>query len=429
MDVAIAGEGGAALVAASRCSRPPSLLLLEGLAEPARTSAGVTAHPVDALDGLAPAGVGTVQIVGGEAATRRAVNVWASEHGLPVEERSLDMVAPPPGVRVIAVSSPSTGSGKTALVRRVARALRRTGTAVGVARHPLPNLLLWDGRSEAVVLRSPMELREPRPIEEWEELAPVIGTGTVVASGLDPEGVLRAATRAVGPGGVVIWDGGGSAMPWVRPHLHLVAVDLLRELAEGAEAHVRAADAIVLTKADSAPKEHAAEREALVRSWNPHAPVILTDMPPAVPEGAGLIRKRVVVVEDQPSLLLGGLKAGAGAIVARRFHCGVVDPRPFARGAVARALADHPHVGAVIPSVGRTPGEIEDLVASVRATPGDAVLWASPADPEVLLAGDRRPIFRCYSDLIEVAGGSIPDLLTHPPADAPPSPPGPRDTT
>ena len=124
-----------------------------------------------------------------------------------------------------------------------------------------------------------------------------------------------------------------------------------------------------------------------------------------------LADKRVVIVEDARSLILGGLAAGAGAVAAKRFRCGVVDPRPFAVGAIATALRDHPHIGAVIPSLGRTPAEIDDLAASVYATPGDAVLWASNADPAFVIPDEKRPIVRAFGELTEVAGPPLQEVL------------------
>jgi predicted GTPase len=118
-----------------------------------------------------------------------------------------------------------------------------------------------------------------------------------------------------------------------------------------------------------------------------------------------------VIVEDAPSVMLGGLSAGAGAVAARRFRCGVVDPTPFAVGAIADALRAHPHIGAVIPSLGRTQQEIDDLAASVAATPGDAVLWASNADPATLIGDEQRPIVRAFGELTEVAGPALQDLV------------------
>jgi len=209
-----------------------------------------------------------------------------------------------------------------------------------------------------------------------------------------------------------VWDGGGAAEPWITTDLQVLAVDLLRPMPPSAESRVAAADVIVLTKADSAEAGRARDMEAQVRTWNPDAQVVLADLAIGVQPVNTLADKRVVIVEDANSLMLGGLSAGAGAVAARRFRCGVVDPRPFAVGSIAGALRDHPHIGAVIPALGRTPAEIDDLASSVYATPGDAVLWASNADPASILRNEVRPIVRAYGELTEVAGPSLQEVLT-----------------
>jgi predicted GTPase len=168
----------------------------------------------------------------------------------------------------------------------------------------------------------------------------------------------------------------------------------------------------VLTKADSAKSERARETERALREERPDVAVVLADMSIGVQPTNVLADKRVVIVEDASSLILGGLAAGAGAVAARRFRCGVVDPRPFAVGAIADALRRFAHIGAVIPSLGRTPSEIDDLAASVYATPGDAVLWASNADPATILPDEQRPIVRAFGELTEVAGPPLQDVLS-----------------
>jgi predicted GTPase len=231
-----------------------------------------------------------------------------------------------------------------------------------------------------------------------------------VVTGLDPARLVDAAAREAGvPDGVIVWDGGGAAPPWIEPDVHLVAIDLLRDQPLDSVAR---ASCVVLTKADAVSSERARAVEAAVRAIAPDVPVVLADLSIGVQPVNVLADKRVVIVEDARSLMLGGLAAGAGAVAAKRFRCGVVDPRPFAVGAIAQALHDHPHIGAVIPSLGRTPTEIDDLAASVSATPGDAVLWASNADPAFVIPDERRPIVRAYGELTEVAGPPLQEALS-----------------
>ncbi len=403
----IAGEGGSVLVTAA--SSDAVALACEGLAGPAETPSGLRVFPADRIP--ADLDVDRVRLQPCESATAAAIESWAESRGVPLAREAAPVLSPPDGIRVVAVSSATTGSGKTALTRRVARALLRSSVRVACARHPIANLLLWD-RFEASVISSPDALsHSARPLEEREELAPLVGAGISIASGLDPEGVLRAAAREAGDGGVVVWDGGGAARPWIEPDLHLVAVDLLRTPPAGAEEHIATADVVVLTKADSATASRTQATEQWVRETNPDARVILADLAVGVSAGNELMDKGVVIVEDAPSLVLGGLAAGAGAVAAKRFRCGVVDPRPFAVGAIAATLSQQPHIGAVIPSLGRTPEEIEDFVASVIATPGDAILWASNADPSTILTGETRPVVRAYGELTEVAGPALQEVL------------------
>lgn len=400
----LAGDGGSVLVAAAT-SPDARVLICEGLAEPTVTPSGIAVFPADAIPDLP--GVERVTLLPCEKATEIGVRTWAATTGAEVVVGEVPRIDAPDGVRIVSVESLTTGAGKTALTRRVARTLARSGVPVGVARHPIADLLAWD-RFDPVVVRTPPELTVPRPLAEREEIAPLVGAGIPVATGLDAERVLRMAARDVN---VVVWDGGGAAEPWVTPDIRFVVVDLLRPPSSDAAERIAAADAIVLTKADSAPDGAARDIEALVREWNPNASVTLADLTIGVQPVNVLADKAVVLVEDANSLLFGGLSAGAGAVAARRFRCGVVDPRPFAVGAIARALSDHSHIGAVIPSLGRTEDEIIDLHDSVRATPGDVVLWASNADPSTVIADDPRPIVRAFGELAEVAGPPLQTIL------------------
>lgn len=397
------------MLVAGASSAHAHVLVCEGVAELVRTPSGVDVYSPDLLpDGL---DVDRVRLVDCELATETIVRTWAAERGVPVETHADHTVRAPDGVRVVAVSAVSTGSGKTALTRRVARTLARSGIAVSVLRHPIASLLHW-GRFDVAAVRTPPELSVPRPIDEREELAPVVGTGVPVVTGLDPDRLVATAAREAGPGGVIVWDGGGAARPWLEPDLHVVAVDLLRPPGERARGRIARAHAVVLTKADSAPGDRAREVEAWVREIAPEVPIVLADLTVGVQPTNVLADKRVVIVEDAASLLLGGLSAGAGAVAARRFRCGVVDPRPFAVGTIANALRTHDHIGAVIPSLGRTQRQIDDLAASVYATPGDAVLWASNSDPAYIVPDETRSIVRAYGELTEVAGASLQSILS-----------------
>jgi len=394
----IAGDGGSVLIYGA--SSPDAVAFAcEGIAEPVSVPSGLPVYPIDALPDEAD--IDVVRLVAGERATHDAVRAWATARGIPVEHAATPKFATPDGTKIVAVSSTTTGSGKTALTRRIARTLLRSGLDVAVARHPIASLLHW-GRFDASVVRSPDDVRVVRPIDEHEELAPIVGTRAPVATGLDAERVLQAAAREAD---VVVWDGGGAAEPWVEPDVHIVAIDCLREPHE-----IRDADVYVLTKADTAG-ERARATESLVRAAQPDAPVLLADLAVGVQPTQMLQDRNVVIVEDAPSLVLGGLAAGAGAVAAKRFRCGVIDPRPFAVGAIAKALIEHPHIGAVIPSLGRTEQETRDLQASIAATPGEMILWASNCDPMVVIREERRPIVRAFGELTQVAGPPLQDVL------------------
>jgi predicted GTPase len=395
----IAGEGGSVLVAAAS-SADVVALACEGLAQATTAPSGLPVYPMDAIP--VDLKVDQVRILPCEPPSRDALSSWLIGHDGWILEEDISPF-PSPGVPVITVSAASTGSGKTALTRRVARTLARSGVRVAVVRHPIAGLLLWD-RFDPRIVRTPPELMGP--IEEREELAPLLGAGIPVVSGLD---VSRSFTLAAREADVIVWDGGGAAEPYVEAELSFLALDLLRPHTFEPD-RVRRASVIVLTKADSASEDQIRELERQVRDVNPDATVVLADLAIGVQPGNALTDRRVVIVEDANSLLLGGMSAGAGAVAARRFRCGVVDPRPFAVGAIADALRTHPHIGPVIPSLGRTPQELDDLAASVSATPGDAILWASNADPAQIL-DDARPLVRAFGELTEIAGPSLQEVL------------------
>ncbi|HVL81834.1 MAG TPA: hypothetical protein VM840_09610, partial [Actinomycetota bacterium] len=397
----VAGEGGAAIVAASRLGEPVSALAVEGAAGEAAWR-GIPVVPVDGLEG--PGGATGVLLVEAEDPTRETVRTWAAAHRLPLVEREPEQVEPPEGVRVLAVSGPGTGVGKTPVVAKLARILRMSGVQVAVLRHPVATLLGWPSLAEVRVVRGTDGLGDG-PLDEAEELAPVLAMGAPVVSGTEPEPMLAGAAE-LAP--VVVWDGGGAARPWVRPRMSVVVVDAFKPPTDQAELRIAAADAVVIAKSDTAPPDLVNAWERAIADRNPGASVTLADMPVGVPEGMRLRRRDVAVVEDWSALVLGGHTAGAGAVVARRWACRVIDPRPFAVGAVAEVLRRHPHIGPVVPSMGRTGAEQEDLAETLAAMPAEVVLWASTAAP-VPIAG--KPVVRAYPEVMEVAGTSLQDVV------------------
>ncbi len=403
----IAGEGGSVLVAAA-ASPGIAALACEGLGGVTQVPSGVAVYPTDGLPN--DLDIDRVLLVPCEPSTGERIGSWASARGTEIVEMIPDVLPVPARVRTVSVTAPSTASGKTATVRRVVRALRAAGLGVAVARHPIADLLSWE-RFATTVVRAPDDLLHPRPLTEREELAPIVGAAIPVATGLDPESLLRTAARESGSKGVIVLDGGGAAVPWIDADIDIVVVDLLRPPGPREQARIARANAVVLAKADSADAEVARKTEALMREWNPGAAIVLADLAVGVAPTGVLQDRAVVCVEDHSALVLGGLRGGAGTVAARRFRCGMVDPRPFAVGAVRETLDAHEHIGPVIPSIGRTPEEIADLAASVRATPGEVVLWASNADPQTVIPDETRPVVRAFGELTEIAGSSIQTVL------------------
>lgn len=402
MALLIAGECGAVLAAAENLGSDGPRLAIEGLAGPMR----INGFQASSSDGLDPSGVDSVVIADAEVRTVDAVTAWAHGHGLVVRRHETVKLVATSGTRVVAVSSPSTGSGKSALTRKVARSLRRSGVRVIVARNPIAGAMSWPGGQDLRMLGKPEDL-DASGLHEREELAPVIGAGVAVVVGSSPAAILKLASDHAD---VIVWDGGGAAMPWVEPDLHLVIVDCLRAPVEANRAHIQSAHNVVLAKADTAGEQRAQRWEQAVSEWNPEAKITVVDMPIGVPEGPRLRATNVVIVEDWSSMAIGGLKAGGGAVVARRYRCAVTDPRPFAVGEIAHLLAADSNIGPVIPALGRTEQEVADLAASVKATPAEVVLWAPAADFAGIVDEDR-PVLRLYPEIMEVAGTGLQEVL------------------
>jgi predicted GTPase len=311
---------------------------------------------------------------------------------------------------VVAVTAVRTGCGKSAVSRRVAALLRARGRRVAVLRHPMPYGDLAAQRVQRFA--SPADLDAAGvTIEEREEYEPHVEAGSVVWAGVDYAEILR---RAEAEADVIVWDGGNNDLPLLRPTLHLCLVDPHRPGHETryhpGEANLRRADVAVVVKEDSARPEAVATVRATVRAVNPRARLIDTRLPLAV-EGAPPLRgRRVLAVDDGPSLTHGGMPAGAAELAARQEGAVLVDPRPYARGHLRAVFRDHPILGAVLPAVGYDAAQIADLAATIDAVPCDLVLAGTPIDLARLLRVRHR-VVRVRYELEEVPPGAIAAVL------------------
>lgn len=283
--------------------------------------------------------------------------------------------------KVISICAARTGAGKSQTTRRVCEILRQMGRRYSVVRHPMP---YGDLRRQVVQKFATMaDLdRHHCTIEEREEYEPHIRSGNTVFAGIDYGKILREAEKI---SDVVIWDGGNNDLPFYEPDLHIVVVDPFRVGHESTyfpgEPNVRLAELIVINKIDTANKKNVAALEANVQKLNPRAVIIKAASPTQADEPALIRGRRVVVVEDGPTLTHGEMSFGAGMVAARKYRCrSIVDPRPYAVGSIKRAYQHYAHIGPLIPALGYSPAQIRELEQSINRTPADTIIMGTPID-------------------------------------------------
>jgi predicted GTPase len=331
---------------------------------------------------------------------------------------------------VIAVCAVRTGSGKSPACRYVARVLREEGLRVAVLRHPMPYGDLVRMRVQRFASLADLDAQGGNiTLEEREEYEPHIEAGNVVWAGVDYAEILA---RAEPEADVVVWDGGNNDLPFLRPDLWITLVDPHRRghelLYHPGEANLRAADVVVVTKADTAPPGSVGELRASVARSNPRAQVIVTDMEVRAEAPELVAGQRVLVIEDGPTLTHGGMPHGAGWVAAQALGATqVVDPRPAAVGSIRRLYAEHPHLGPVLPAMGYYPEQLEELQRTIASVECDAIVVATPVDLQRLVPLPR-PSTRVHYELCDhgaptLAGALRTFLASHPvTAGVPPRP-------
>jgi len=307
---------------------------------------------------------------------------------------------------VIAVCAVRTGAGKSPLARWLSRRLRERELRVAVLRHPMP----YGDLERAAVQRfaGGADLDAAGcTVEEREEYEPHLALGNVVYAGVDYARIVAAAAREAD---LILWDGGNNDFPFVRPDLLVVLADALRP-AQAATHHpgetcLRMADVIVLSKSDAASEADVRALAERCRALNSRAAIVRGALPLAIENAAAVRGKRVVVVEDGPTLTHGGMPHGAGYAAATRAGAIVVDPRGAADAEIAAVYAQYPHIGPVLPAVGYSPAQLRSLARTLDAVEADLVVSATPADL-ARLAALAKPVVRVRYEFAE----SEPDSL------------------
>ncbi len=304
---------------------------------------------------------------------------------------------------VLSICAVRTGCGKSQTTRKAAQILREAGLKVVAVRHPMPYGDLEAQRCQRFATLEDMD-RHKCTIEEREEYEPHIASGTIVYAGVDYVDILRAAEKEAD---VVLWDGGNNDQSFYVSDLHVVVADPLRpgheELYHPGEANTRSADVFIINKADSATPEAIAQVRANLARMNPKATVIVADSPVTVEDRGAIEGKRVVVIEDGPTLTHGGMKIGAGVVAAQR--CGakeIVDPRPWAVRSIKATYEKYSGTGAVLPAMGYGDQQVADLQATIDAAAPhvDAFVIGTPIDLRRIVTFPK-PAVRVTYDLAE----------------------------
>jgi predicted GTPase len=312
---------------------------------------------------------------------------------------------------IVAICATRTGCGKSQTSRKVGRILLEAGLRVALVRHPMPY-----GDLEAMRVQRFASLEEidaSRPtVEEREEYEEPVRLGMIMYAGVDYQAILGQAEEEAD---VLVWDGGNNDFPFLAPDLLIVVADALRPghelLYHPGETNLRMADVVVVNKIDSAEANDVEQVLANIEAVNPTASVVLAKSPPTLDAGPDLLGKRVLVVDDGPTLTHGEMPFGAGFVAARNAGAAtIVDPRPYAVGSIKETFEKWPQLMNVLPAMGYSNGQLWELETTINNADCDVVVTGTPIDLGRLIES-RHPIRHVRYELEEVGAPTIADIL------------------
>ncbi len=298
-------------------------------------------------------------------------------------------------VPVISVCAVRTGCGKSVITRKIALLLKKKGLKVTVIRHPMAYCVF----KPAVRFSNMKEVDEEAcTLEEREEFEPLVEMGITVYAGIDYEQVLRQAEKE---SQVVVWDGGNNDFPFIRPDCEVVLLDALRpgheKLYYPGEVNLRRADVLIITKVNEGSEESLRKIRRNISLMNAEAEVLEAPSVTQIDAPERIKGKKVLVIEDGPTITHGGMPDGAGASAARKLARELVDPRPYAVGSLKGVYEKYPHIGNVLPAIGYSEDQIKDLEETIRRSVCDAVVIATPTDLRRKIRIDQ-PTVRVHYD-------------------------------
>lgn len=314
-------------------------------------------------------------------------------------------------VPVIAVCAVRTGSGKSQTARKIAQILRDLGKKTVVVRHPMPYGDLTAQRVQRFETLEDMA-RQQCTIEEMEEYEPHIRLGFTVYAGVDYGQILE---QSQNEADVILWDGGNNDIPFYKPNLHITVADPHRQGHElsyfPGRINLIMADVVVINKVDTAEAEAVSALRDNVYRLNPRAAVVEAASPIFLEGGEEIWGKRVLVVEDGPTLTHGGMKFGAGVIAARKYGAlEIIDPRGFTSGKIRETYETYPNIGSVLPAVGYGEQQIKDLEATINNVSCDLVIIATPVDLTRIIS-INKPMLKVGYELQEIGKPDLTDLV------------------
>ena len=315
---------------------------------------------------------------------------------------------------VIGVGAVRTGCGKSQTSRRIAEILMAKGLKVIAVRHPMP---YGDLSAQKVQRFATLDdlVKNKCTIEEMEEYEPHIVRGNVIYAGVDYGAILEAAENDPGGCDVILWDGGNNDFPFYKPDLMITVTDPHRSGHElsyyPGEVTLRIADVVIINKIDSADFENIQKLRANIESVNPKATVIDAASTISADKPENIKGKRVLVIEDGPTLTHGDMKIGAGIVAARRFGAAeIIDPRPYAVGRLADTFKTYPDIGTLLPAMGYGDEQTRDLAATINAVDCDSVIIATPIDLCRIIK-INKPTARVEYSLQEIGHPDLEDVL------------------